>query len=784
MTTKQDYFNNILTLSIHQAEVLFNYLYSFKKLPKEQFQQSNILFKGIFLSSKENNYLIPLEKITTKDIFNLNNHFLPSFFENNPEDFIQLCLNNIQNIFNLTDDNDKEIFLSKLNEFQPQTPNDISVPIINKIKDILEINKPSLSIDLLNSLKEEKSKYHQLDKICFDLRLASVNKKENVLPLVEKLLTLASNNLYKKKSKDSILNTFYYEISTIIKIILETNSLSIFKEFTNKYNIPLNIAFPSDIHNKNQMVSLLEYSLLLNNLEVFEYLTSQKIAFTTFEFLLNDDISDDIENNPPLIHTSFENLSIFSEHQLLFLIDKNIITDSSVTLTNYQQNTLIPTENNNKLSDIFWFLLYSEHYDAFSHLYRKAKKENPFFSLHNYQKHFGFLNLYLSLIKQCNYTINSLILLILKEEGFCLYEKNKDNISAIDIIKSLKSVETSASILYYLINDNTKIVTDNDSPSTHYSYYNKSKLEDKISLSSIEQEKEANTELMKTMLLEGNLKSKLIIKDESIFNELDKKFPNFSEVISFYKGQFRLLKMSGRIHIPPVLLIGDSGIGKTHFSKTLATLLNTGYSFIDMASVTSNNVLSGSNMTWRGAKQGKILDSLLKSTTINPIVVMDELDKAKGGEWNPTLVLHQLLEEINSKEFIDEFIDFPVDASGIIYISSANNISSISETLLSRFKIFNIKPPSEEQLPNIIQNIYEQATNHTIFSTELEPSLIKELSKNSLREIKVLIEDSVSKALLELSPQEIEKFQHNHNKIYLQKEHIDKVIKKSSFGFG
>ncbi|MGJ7553319.1 AAA family ATPase [Variovorax sp. RB3P1] len=265
-----------------------------------------------------------------------------------------------------------------------------------------------------------------------------------------------------------------------------------------------------------------------------------------------------------------------------------------------------------------------------------------------------------------------------------------------------------------------------------------------------------NSKFLTKVLSTSEFKEVLTVADEVVFDELERDFPNFRDVINFYKAQFRLCALTGRTRISPILLLGPPGVGKTLFSKKLAQALKTGFTFIDMASASSAWVLSGLHASWHGAKSGKIFDAMLYSPTASPIVVLDEIEKPVDAQRDPKNALYQLLEENSASEFVDEFVDHPVNLSSVIYIACANTLDGISEPLLTRFKIFDIAPPSAEEQALIIKKMYlDEIEGSNLFSHHLDGAIVDSLLTASLREAKSKITDAVGMALLEHTPAEI-----------------------------
>jgi ATP-dependent Lon protease len=161
-----------------------------------------------------------------------------------------------------------------------------------------------------------------------------------------------------------------------------------------------------------------------------------------------------------------------------------------------------------------------------------------------------------------------------------------------------------------------------------------------------------------------------------------------------------------------MLLLGEPGIGKTHFARKLSELLGTGFGFVPMSSLTAGWVLSGASSQWKNAKPGKVFDTFLNGEYANPVIVVDELDKASSdGQYDPLGALYELLETTTATRFVDEFVELPIDASGAVWLATANDAARIPEPLLNRMSVYEIEAPDESGSLRIARTIYSEVRN-------------------------------------------------------------------------
>lgn len=206
--------------------------------------------------------------------------------------------------------------------------------------------------------------------------------------------------------------------------------------------------------------------------------------------------------------------------------------------------------------------------------------------------------------------------------------------------------------------------------------------------------------------------TRLTVKPSGLpaMDALYEELPNFTEALDDIRKQLALCTSStDALELTPMLLLGAPGIGKTHFGRRISELLSTGFGFVSMSSMTAGWILSGSSSQWKNAKPGKVFEAFLTGKYANPVMMIDEIDKAGGdSHHDPLGPLYTLLEHDTAREFIDEFVELPIDASSVMWIATANEDARIPEPILNRMNVYHIEAPDYDGSLRIARAIYRE----------------------------------------------------------------------------
>ncbi len=181
---------------------------------------------------------------------------------------------------------------------------------------------------------------------------------------------------------------------------------------------------------------------------------------------------------------------------------------------------------------------------------------------------------------------------------------------------------------------------------------------------------------------------------------------------------------------PILLLVGLQGIGKTTLAMSIAETLKRRFVRISIGALGSPLELRGRSKVFPEAEPGQIIKALIKTNVKNPVILLDEIEKAAGEQGLRADIMAALLEILDPNQnstFRDHYIDFPVDLSEVLFVCSANNTGNISAALMDRLEVIKMPAYTDEEkiviardylLPKVIE---KAGLNNE--ELEIDPSL-------------------------------------------------------------
>ncbi len=229
-----------------------------------------------------------------------------------------------------------------------------------------------------------------------------------------------------------------------------------------------------------------------------------------------------------------------------------------------------------------------------------------------------------------------------------------------------------------------------------------------------------------------------------------------------------VLKLKNNLKSPILCFVGPPGVGKTSLGKSIANALGRKFVRMSLGGVRDEAELRGHRKTYIGAMPGRVIQSLKKVKTSNPVFMLDEIDKVSGNNYNgdPQAALLEILDPEQNNTFYDNYLEVEYDLSNIMFIATANTLSTVHPALRDRMEIINLSG-------YILEEKIEIANRHLLPKQLEEHGVVSNQVKFNKRIIEKIIDDYTREAGVRLLEKQIAKVIRNRARFIAMEEEYE-----------
>ena len=271
---------------------------------------------------------------------------------------------------------------------------------------------------------------------------------------------------------------------------------------------------------------------------------------------------------------------------------------------------------------------------------------------------------------------------------------------------------------------------------------------------------------------------------EEVERILDEDHFGLEKVKERILEQLAVKQMTNSLKAPIICLYGPPGVGKTSLGRSIARALNRQFVKASLGGVTDESEVRGHRRTYLGALPGRIIQGMKKAGVVNPVFLLDEIDKmSRDYKGDPSSAMLEVLDPEQNSQFSDNYLEEPYDLSKVLFIATANSLDTIPGPLRDRLEIIELSSYTEQEKYMIAKDhlVPKELVNHGLtleqlsFSENALMCIIRHYTREAgVRQLERLIGKICRKAVVKILKEKV-------SAVYVDEKDIETYLGKKVF---